>query len=159
MNEISRQVERLEKEYNFWTKMYFPRIFIGGKTSEQVKQIELNLQIYREKYGEELQTALGSDFFVDGMHTRNSNEPLRNYFFPMQYKDEYAGIILPFTQTKKVIFDSKIKKNNPARNLFQNMGFKIKEVIYFFHDYAQLCDVVSSDEESFELTLAGKDVI
>jgi hypothetical protein len=92
-------------------------------------------------------------------HNRNSYEPLRNYFFPMQYKDEYAGIILPFTQIKKVIFDLKIKKNNPSRIVFQEREFKIQDYNFFFHDYAQLCDSVTNDEENLELILAGKDTI
>jgi len=157
-NDISRQIARLEKEFEFWGKMYSKETaMITGTALQQVEQLESALEIYREVYRKELQKDLGRDFSVEPLDTRNSYDPLRHYFFPMEYQKKFAGIILPFTKMKKAVFNPRIKDNKHASEVLHSKGYRIKKIVSGYNrNEAYLLPL---DEEDIKLGLSGKDMI
>jgi hypothetical protein len=159
MGDVSIKVMRLEKELGFWTKMYKEEILeIKGTAVEQTNQIKSNLEKYRGLYIEEMQTALGKDFLIgriSGIHELN---PLRNHFFPMEYHEKFAGIILPFRKEKKVISNPRINDNKHALEVFSNLSYKIEKIVCGY-DFCDAILLAVCDEENMSLVLSCKDLI
>jgi hypothetical protein len=157
---ISKLVARIEKEFDFWTRIYAENIpEIKGTAFEQTQKLESSLENYRNKYRGELQSELGNNFLIEricGMHELN---PLRNYFFPLKYRTNFAGIILPFRAEKKVFFSPEIEDNKRALDVFSNRGYNIEKIICYLHNIVEMRDIVVSDEENMNLLLEGKDLI
>jgi hypothetical protein len=157
--DISRQVERLEKEFEFWTEMYqqiTPRI--KGTALEQVEQIQSNLEVCRETYRAGLEKDLGRDFSVSPLDVLTLSNPLRNYFFPVEYQEKFAGIIMPFMKKKKAILNSRLKDNKYAKEVLHSRGYRIQNVVGGMNKHEAYL-MVEGDEESIALSLAHKDMI
>lgn len=163
MSDLLEQVARLEKEFKFWTKIYAEEIpTIQGTAFKQVKQFELSLNDYRDKYRKELQTDLGPDFSVEEIVGASYPlNPLRNYFFPLKFWKHFVGIILPFRVEKEVIFSPDIQGNNPILKIFSDKGYKIERIVYHLCNATNkdMLSAVYSQEETIDLLLEGKDPI
>jgi hypothetical protein len=157
--DVSRQIARLEKELGFWGKMYSNEtLVITGTALQQVEQIQSFLEIYRERYRAKMEKDLGQGFLVEPLDTMNSHDPLRHYFFPMEYREEFVGVILPFTKEKKVIFNPRLKKNKHALEVFQSKGYNIEKVVCGY-SRSTARYLIIGDEEDVELSLSMKDLI
>ena len=130
METLSKQVARVEKELGFWGKMYPEGIpVINGITiSQQVQQLQYHTKAYREIYREELQRDLGEEFSVEPLQNERPHNPMRNYFFPIEYNKKPFGIILPFREQKKVIFASPSNKTvyESASKVFSNRKYEVE---------------------------------
>jgi hypothetical protein len=159
MEEVSRQVARLEKEFEFWIRIYPKGIpLIYGTAVKQVQKLELSVESYREMYRAELQKDLGEDFLVGQMKGRKDLNPLRNYFFPMEYCKHVAGVILPFAKEKKLILDSRIKDSEHASEVFYNKGYMIEKLAVVMASSDEPW-IIAGDEENIRLRLNNEDVI
>lgn len=158
MSDVSRQVARLEKELEFWGKMYPKETFmVAGTALQQVEQIQSGLEMYRERYRARMEKDLGKYFSVEPLDTMNSHDPLRHYFYPFDYQEKFAGIILPFTK-KKAIFNPRIKDNKQALEVLQNKGYRIEKVVCGY-DRSDARYLILGDEEDIELGFSMKDLI
>lgn len=155
MSDISIQVARLEKEFNFWTEIYTKELpSVRWNLIEQINQLESSVENYRNLYRKELESDLGKDFSVDELSGMAVHNPLINHFFPLKYGKDLAGIILPFRPKKKVIFSFKLKDNKVASDVFSNKGYNIEQDIDYFHNIVEMCDLVTmGDEEGLNLVL------
>lgn len=101
---------------------------------------------------------MGQDFSIGQMKGRMDYNPLRNYFFPVEYYENLAGVILPFTKEKKVFFNPRIKDNQHASEVFHNKGYRIERIVAGMNS-SDLPWIIAGDEENIRLRLAHEDII